>query len=122
MDSHDEHNCAEQNYPAQQARIRELNDALRCKRQGGYHCITGGIAALGYDTAEAIRRAVAEFSDFDADMDPYGEHDFGALTVLGQNVFWKIDYYDQNTQYGSPDPSDPSVTIRYMTIMLAEEY
>ena len=41
---------------------------------------------------------------------------------LLNNTFFKIDYYDKDKKYGSQDPSNPSVTSRVMTIMLAEEY
>tara|TARA_Y100000815_G_C12948051_1_gene351839 strand:- start:59 stop:265 length:207 start_codon:yes stop_codon:yes gene_type:complete len=67
-------------------------------------------------------KAVAEFNDFTSDNDPYGEHDFGTLTVGGRRINWKIDYYDNDLKYGSPDPADPSVTTRVLTIMLASEY
>ena len=122
MDSREKENCAQQARADQQSPIRQLNDRLRSHHKGGYHCMTNGVVALGYDTVRAIQQAVAAFSDFNGDNDPYNEHDFGSLTVAGHQVFWKIDYYDENSEYGSPDPSDPSVTSRYLTIMLAHEY
>ena len=64
--------------------------------------------------------AVQEFSNFTEDNDPHGEHDFGSFTVAGNKVFWKIDYYDQQLQYGA-EPLDPDCR-RVVTIMLAEEY
>jgi hypothetical protein len=59
---------------------------------------------------------------FTNDNDPYGEHDFGAFDVDGARLFWKIDYYDRSLSGGSPDPTDPAVTCRVLTIMLAWEY
>jgi len=34
----------------------------------------------------------------------------------------QIDSYDRNLAYHSPDPSDPKVTERVLTVMLASEY
>ena len=50
------------------------------------------------------------------------EHDFGSFTLAGRKFFWKIDAYDIEMQFGSPDPADPAKTTRVLTIMLAEEY
>ncbi|WP_066526163.1 MULTISPECIES: DUF3768 domain-containing protein [Erythrobacter] len=54
--------------------------------------------------------------------DAYGERDFGAFTFRGQKIFFKIDCYDLNLEYGSEDPADASITARVVTIMLASEY
>lgn len=102
--------------------IAELNDQLRCHARGGQLAITSGVLDLGSTIVPLIMEAVRSFSDFTPDNDPYGEHDFGAVTVMGHKVFWKIDYYDRNMQFGSPDPADPEVTTRLLTIMLAQEY
>ena len=105
-----------------QARIRELNDALRTKGQDGEIVETVGVNQLPGDVrAQALRR-LREMDDFTDDTDPHGEHDFGQVEVSGYKFFWKIDYYDKNVEYGSEDPADPDLTHRVMTIMLAEEY
>ena len=65
---------------------------------------------------------VQSFADFNADNDPYGEHDFGSFEVAGEPFFWKIDYYDTDMACESDDPSDPEKTTRVLTIMLAAEY
>jgi hypothetical protein len=105
------------------SRIRELNDAFRTRMlDGGRLFLTAGIVekSLG-DQAEIMRR-VSEFSDFTEDNDPHGEHDFGAFYFAGEHIFWKIDYYDLAMKHGSPDPADPMVTTRVLTVLLAEEY
>jgi len=110
-------------------RIRELNDQFRQTGEGGRIYITKGIMALPNYQMLSVIHAVRAFDAFTSDNDPHGEHDFGAITIAGQKVFWKIDYYQPNMEgeldidgLGSDDPSDPTQTIRVMTIMLAEEY
>jgi hypothetical protein len=107
---------------SQTDKIRSLNDELRQHLLGGGAVITPGIAALGAKAVERIVQTIAVFDDFCRANDPYSEHDFGAFEVEGENVFFKIDYYDKTLRAGSPDPSDPNVTERVITIMLAEEY
>jgi hypothetical protein len=58
----------------------------------------------------------------DTIVDPHGEHDFGSFEADGHTIFFKIDYFDKALNAHSSDPSDPSVTERVITIMLAEEY
>lgn len=84
--------------------------------------VTCGVSAQGATFVAEASRAVAAFDAFTADNDPYGEHDFGALMVQGRRLFFKIDAYDRALSFASPDPADPAVTARVLTIMLAEEY
>ena len=52
-----------------------------------------------------------------------GPHtDFGTVTVQGEKLYWKIDYYDADREYGSDDPSDPAKTHRVLTILFPSEY
>ena len=107
---------------SRQRKIRGLNDQLRRTRQGGRYMMTCGVEALGANAAGVLVRRIVEYDDFDDSNDPYGEHDFGCLEFAGEKVFWKIDYYDAALTGGSPDPADPDVTVRVLTIMLASEY
>ena len=103
--------------------IRELNDAFRTAPRGlGRVYVTKGIASMALEQQADIMRRVHDFSAFTPDNDPHGEHDFGSFEFAGETIFWKIDCYDCDLNYGSPDPSDKNVTERVLTVMLAEEY
>ena len=103
-------------------RIRTLNDAFRTSLSGGSVMVTQAVAALGAEAQREIVAALRHYDEFDADNDPYGEHDFGRITVQGHEILFKIDYYDQDLVWHSPDPSDLAVTHRVLTVMLAEDY
>jgi len=102
--------------------IRRLNDGLRVRGVGGRTMVTTGVAALGQAAVEKITRAVSAFDEFTEANDPYGERDFGQVHVVGEAIFFKIDYYDKALCLHSPDPADPNLTERVITIMLAAEY
>lgn len=99
-------------------KIAELNDAARSNAAN--YMIAGRIIALDERTLSEIYVRVQNFTDFNEDNDPHGEHDFGSLEVRGHKVFWKIDYYDQELEYGV-EPLDPDCR-RLVTIMSAEDY
>ena len=103
-------------------RIRALNDDLRQYLLGGVAVITPGVAALGQQAVERIVKTIAVYDDFCHANDPHEEHDFGSFQADGQTIFFKIDYFDKTLMYHSPDPSDPAVTERVITILLADEY
>jgi hypothetical protein len=107
---------------ARVAAIRTLNDKFRKNLSLGIAVITPGIAALGAQAVERIVRTIATFDDFSRECDPYGERDFGAFDAEGHRVFFKIDYFDRTMTMHSPDPADPKVTTRIITVMLAQEY
>lgn len=102
--------------------VRKLNDKLRTKLQGGTILVTAGFQAMSGIHRTAALMKLTSFNDFTPDNDPYGEHDFGSFEVAGHKLFWKIDYYDKAKQYHSPDPANPEVTERVLTLMLASEY
>lgn len=117
-------------------RIARLNDLAR--RAMGIACVvvaTEGIRALPEDDQSRLRELVETFDAFTPDNDPYGERDFGAIRQgldgvwsvsrpvdVAMTVLWKIDAYDRALRFGSEDPTDPAVTRRVLTIILASEY
>lgn len=103
-------------------RIRMLNDQFRRQLTGGRAVMTPGIAALGSEAVQRLIKIIAVFDDFCTANDPHGEHDFGAFDFDGVSIMFKIDHYDGNLEFGSPDPADPAVTARVITLMLADEY
>ena len=107
---------------AQTRAIRQLNDYLRMTFSGGRVVMTQGVQALSMDVTSKVIDTIRAFDSFTEDNDPYGTHEFGMFDIDGQKLMFKIDCYDKNLEYGSPDPSDPDVTTRVMTILLASEY
>jgi len=103
-------------------RIRELNDAFRTTVQGGKVLMTAAVSALPLHIKFAAVEAMRCFSAFTEDNDPAREHDFGSFEIDGQMFFWKIDCYDLTMEFGSEDPADPAITIRVLTLMLADDY
>lgn len=102
--------------------IAVLNDAFRTSLQGGIVVLTAGILTFSQEEQAAILAAVRNFDSFPVENDPYGEHDFGSIDFQNAQIFFKIDYYDLNLEYGSENPADPNQTKRVMTVMLAAEY
>ncbi len=68
------------------ARVRQLNDALRRSHTGGQITITAGVAALDECCQRRTVAALAAFDAFDADNDPYGEHDFQPVLFLERST------------------------------------
>lgn len=103
------------------ARIAHLNDAMRLTPGIGW-MITASVQAKGPVFLRQAVLAVSTFNSFPERDDPYGERDFGAFDLAGERLIWKIDYYDRMLRDASPDPADPTVTRRVLTLMLASDY
>jgi hypothetical protein len=108
--------------PTRAQQIAALNDAFRRSFDGGRTVVTAGITALGPAALATIIQKVRAFDRFEEGNDPFGEHDFGSIKQSGTVIFWKIDYYDSDLRGSSPDPADPAVTTRVLTIMRGDEY
>lgn len=109
------------------AETARLNDSARtdpARIKATWHA-TRGVAELIADAegrAEELRHALASFSDFEPGNDPYGERDFGAFSLWGERLLWKIDYYHPEREEHSPVTWSAELTRRVLTIMLASEY
>ena len=111
--------------------VAEQNDRFRTTwgmdpTMPGRTVITSGVDALSFAAKVAITKAVATFSEFTEDNDPFGLRDFGAFEVEDGGVtvrlYWKIDLYDVDYRFGSEAPDDPARTRRLLTILLPEEW
>lgn len=106
-------------------KIRALNDNLRQNIIfGGYVCtvLTEMVQALPVEKQIELMVKVQQFDDFNEDNDPHQEHDVGKVSMDGKDYFFKIDYYDNDLKYHSPNPADPTQTIRILTILHTSEY
>jgi hypothetical protein len=102
--------------------IAQLNDKLRKSLSGGHIMVTRGARGLPGFTASQLLRVLAAHDKFDVDNDPHGERDFGDVELCGSTLLWKIDYYDCDLAFASPDPADADQTVRVLTVMLESEY
>jgi len=104
------------------ARVRFLNDHLRITGEGGLVVSTPGFQNLSKGLKFEIVALLRAEQAFNHDNDPWQEHDFGTILVEEHVLLWKIDYFDIDRIGHSLDPSDPTVTSRVLTLMLATEY
>ena len=106
----------------EKSRIRDLNDSFRSSGQGGRIVMTAGIQQLSVVEQAEVFQKIRLFSAFTKANDPHEEHDFGTIEHNGEKIFFKIDYFDQNLEYHSENPADPTKTTRVMTVMFSCEY
>ncbi|WP_311761281.1 DUF3768 domain-containing protein [Paracoccus broussonetiae] len=88
----------------------------------GRMVFTHAIAAQGRSFETACILAVAQDGNFTESNDPFGERDFGTLDVMDRRIWWKLDLYDNDYSFGSPDGADLAVTARVLTILFPSDY
>jgi hypothetical protein len=98
-------------------RSEKKSSGQNARRPGRDHLVTGG-GIIQESLGAIIPLQTGGF----VGIGTHGEHDFGAVDEGGVRYFWKVDCFDRNTEFGSPDPADPAVTTRVLTIMRADEY
>ena len=111
--------------------IAEHNDRFRTTWAAdftisGQIVMTQAVAALCPAWMVRMMQAIQHFDDFTEDNDPYGDHSFGAVEItIGDDtktIWFKIDLYDLNLEYGAEDPTDLDQTKRVMTILFPSDY
>ena len=109
------------------SKLQKQNDAFRkgvllSPQENGICVIGAEIDDLEDQQKSNLFAAVAKFSEFDMDIDPYHEHDFGIVELPGiPKVMWKIDYYaDDSCTFGAQDPSEDC--YRVLSIIYASQY
>jgi len=112
-------------------KVADLNDQLRKDMFTGNMLkkhnlknkivLTPGIAGLNLIDKEKVFASVKYYGNFTKNNNPWGEKDFGSFNFKKETFNWKIDYYDNDMKYHSPDKTDPNKTVRVLTIMKAEE-
>ena len=102
--------------------VRALNDGFRRSFVGGLALVSAGVEDLPAERKRAILAQVRAFAAFDEDDDPNGERDLGVVEDAGVRCLWKIDRYDREMESLSPDPADPALTTRVLSVTLVDEY
>lgn len=113
--------------------IQQQNDKFRqescfneiCKEIPGQVTVSQGVNAWSQSNVDLMQElllGIATCKQFEEDNDPYGEHDFGAVTIGKAKFFWKISYYDRDYEYLADDPTDLAQCRRGLHIMMACEY
>lgn len=95
---------------------RDLNDAFRKTFVGGIVVIERDLAGMKPEVKARVMEAVRDYTGFDSENDPDGDHRSGAVKIGLDQFSWKIEYYNRTLSNPSVDPADPNVTARVLTI------
>lgn len=102
-------------------KIRALNDNFRLSGRGGIIVMSICVQSLSLKLKDKIFHKIVEYEFSEDDKYDDFEHDMGFFEVGSLSVVWKIDCLDLGLVYYSPNPLDPKVTCRVLTVMLTSE-
>jgi len=98
-------------------KVVALNDQLRTTFKGGRVQMTRSV----YDLDDRLRgRALAVLARYNK-FDPASEHDCGVFIFAGFAFEWRIEYRGKDGVGHSPDPADPNMTMRVLTLYVTED-
>ena len=89
-----------------------------CFFNGATLVLTEGVRGLDDADRDKVLGAVVEFKFTATTEDPYGEHDFGKVTIDGTDYFRKFDDWSAAPPEMLPAGQGPLM----MTVMRADEY
>jgi hypothetical protein len=99
------------------AKIIELNDQLRTTFKGGRVQMTRNV----YDLDDRLRgRALSVMARYNK-FDESSEHDVGVFIFAGYSFEWRIEYRGKDDFGVSPDPADPELTFRVLTLYAVDD-
>ena len=107
--------------PEKLAEIQRLNDTFRSTFHGGEISFTHSFTELPSMVKAAVLQLVAEFNDFNEENDPRGIRDYGSFDYCNREFWWKIDFYTLEPSDDALDLTDPTKTLRVMTVGLASD-
>lgn len=94
------------------SKIVELNDQLRSTFTGGRVQMTPSVHELDARLRGRALYVMSKYKKFDEDS----EHDCGVFIFAGFSFEWRIEYRAKEGTGRSPDPSDPELTLRVLTL------
>jgi hypothetical protein len=98
--------------------IRALNDVARQTFTGCLVVTTEAFNKFPLTTKAHVLKCVREVQDFEV-RDT--EHRYGVIDYQGTEFFFHMAYYDLTLQVHSPDPANPRVTRRVLTVGVSSE-
>lgn len=99
-------------------KIIALNDGVRTTFEGGIVLLSLGVLKVTNQNTEELKKTLAAYNRFEG---PQDEHDYGETSFRGKQIVWDIGSYDKALEDLSPDPANPNVTARFMTVYLKDE-